>query len=198
MVSVTVVNVPWASAAGLAVAVGVAAVVRNKAALVTAVAMIAPACVSFSLMYGLFGSWGTAGALSLRFAAVVGCGVMVGSLVDVDALMRALQTWLPAPMVYVVGSVARLVPLAASRLRIIQQVQRSRGVTPRRWRLVVPLVVGLVVDASARSRPLSRTGIGVPGRRSVLYPVRDRVWERVVRWGMVIVTCAVCMWGVMR
>ncbi len=196
MVSVTVLNAPWASAIGVAVAVVASLIIRNKAATLAAVTIIIPACVSFSLMYGLFGSWSTAAALSLRFAAVVGCGVMFGSLVNPDALMRALQTWLPAPIVYVVGSVVRLIPLATSRMRTIQQIQRSRGVKPQRRKLVIPLVVGLVTDAAQRSRPLSRTGIAQPGQRTVLYPVRDRAWERVVRYGMVALMFAACVWGV--
>lgn len=196
MVSVTVLNAPWASAIGIGVAVVASLIIRNKAATLAAVTIIIPACVSFSLMYGLFGSWSTAAALSLRFAAVVGCGVMFGSLVNPDALMRALQTWLPAPIVYVVGSVVRLIPLATSRMRTIQQIQRSRGVKPQRRKLVIPLVVGLVTDAAQRSRPLSRTGIAQPGRRTVLYPVRDRAWERVVRYGMVALMCVACVWGI--
>ncbi|MDU6479976.1 MAG: hypothetical protein E6534_09095, partial [Corynebacterium kroppenstedtii] len=52
MVSVTVINAPWASAIGVAVAVVAAIVIRNKAATLTAVTIIIPACVSFSLMYG--------------------------------------------------------------------------------------------------------------------------------------------------
>ena len=110
--------------------------------------------------------------------------------------MRALQTWLPASIVYVVGSVVRLIPMATSRMRAIQQIQRSRGVKSQRRKLVIPLVVGLVTDAAQRSRPLSRTGIAQPGRRTVLYPVRDRAWERMVRFGMVAVMCAACVWGI--
>ncbi|MDU7286122.1 MAG: energy-coupling factor transporter transmembrane component T [Corynebacterium kroppenstedtii] len=196
MVSVTVINAPWASAIGVSVAVVASLIIRNKAATLAAVTIIIPACVSFSLMYGLFGSWATAAALSLRFAAVVGCGVMFDSLVNPDALMRALQTWLPASIVYVVGSVVRLIPMATSRMRAIQQIQRSRGVKSQRRKLVIPLVVGLVTDAAQRSRPLSRTGIAQPGRRTVLYPVRDRAWERMVRFGMVAVMCAACVWGI--
>lgn len=174
---------------------------RHRRALVAALLLAVPATVSYALIYVPFADdgWATTGELSLRFAAMTASGLVLLSFIDADALMRDLQLRIPAPLVYMVGSVVRLLPMAQQRWRTIRQVQRSRGV-PDSWRArfncVLPLVVGLVVDAGHRARPLQRTGIGDSGPRSVLVAVPDTPAQRVARWGMVAAVVAVAVAGV--
>lgn len=164
---------------------------RRLTALAAAGVLSVPAAVSYALIYVPFAAdgWATAGDLSLRFAAMTASGLVLFSFVDADDLMRDLQLRIPAPLVYMVGSVVRLLPMSRQRWQTIRQVQRSRGV-PDSWRAriscVLPLVVGLVVDAGHRSRPLQRTGIGEPGPRTLLVPVADTAAQSVARWLMVL------------
>ncbi|RRQ15352.1 energy-coupling factor transporter transmembrane component T family protein [Corynebacterium bovis] len=185
---------------------------RQRRAVVAAAVVSVPAAVGFALMYVPFGAdvvarvapavlggvpvtsdgAATAGRLTLRVAAVVVTGLVLAAEVDLDRLMRALQPSVPAPVVYVVGSVVRLLPMARDRWRTIRNIQAARGVPVRSWRSridsVLPLVVGLVDDAAQRSRPLQRTGVGTPGPRTVLRPVPNPVGQRVVRWGVIVAT----------
>ena len=165
---------------------------RQLRALGASLLLTVPATVSYALIYVPFSAegWTTAGGLSLRFAAMTASGLVLLSFVDVDDLMCSLQLRVPAPLVYMVGSVVRLLSMARRRWSTIREVQRSRGV-PDTWRArascVLPLVVGLVVEAGHRSRPLQRTGIGDPGPRTLLDPVDDPWQERVGRRLLVLV-----------
>lgn len=197
VVVVMVAHDPWVSGAFLAASAVLALATgrRHRRALFAALVIAVPATVSYGLIYVPFADdgWATTGDLSLRFAAMTASGLVLLSYVDADDLMRDLQLRIPAPLVYMVGSVVRLLPMAQQRWRTIRQVQRSRGV-PDTWRArtscVLPLVVGLVVDAGHRSRPLQRTGIGDPGPRSVLVPVADPPAQRIARWGIIVAALA--------
>lgn len=213
IVTVMVLHNPWVSAAFLLDAVLLAcAGRRQRRALTAGLVLSVPAFLSYALIYVPFGdvevarvvvpvtsdgAW-IAWDLGLRFAAMTCSGLVLGSFVDVDALMRRLQLSVPAPLVYMVGTVVRLLPMAQQRWRTIRQVQASRGVDVETWRsrgaTVLPLVVGLIDDASQRARPLQRTGIGEPGTRTLLVPVPDSAVQRVCRWlmllGVVVVVVA--------
>lgn len=170
-------------------------------ALGASLVLAVPAGLSYVLIYVPFADdgWASAGSLALRFTAMTTSGLVLLSFVDADALMRDLQLRIPAPLVYMVGSVLRLLPMAQQRWVAIRQIQRSRGM-PDSWRArfscVLPLVVGLVVDAGHRSRPLQRTGIGEPGPRTVLVPVEDSLAQQIVRWAMIVATVGVIVAGV--
>ena len=154
-----------------------------------------PAFIGFGLMYAPFNGLDVALALGLRFLAATTVALVCGSFVDLDELMRTLQTRLPAKLVYIIGSTARLYPMARQRLRTIREVRMSRGVPVRGFRancsLVLPLVVGLVDDAAQRARPLQRTGIGEPGPRTVLRPVGETRLDWAIRIGAVVFTAVV-------
>lgn len=171
-------------------------VVRTpRRSLVTAAVISLPAFVGFGLMYAPFNGLDVALALGLRFLAATTVALVCGSFVDLDELMRTLQTRLPAKLVYIIGSTARLYPMARQRLRTIREVRISRGVPVRGFRancsLVLPLVVGLVDDAAQRARPLQRTGIGEPGPRTVLRPVGETRLDWVIRISAVVFTAVV-------
>ena len=171
-------------------------VVRTpRRSLVTAAVISLPAFIGFGLMYAPFNGLDVALALGLRFLAATTVALVCGSFVDLDELMRTLQTRLPAKLVYIIGSTARLYPMARQRLRTIREVRISRGVPVRGFRancsLVLPLVVGLVDDAAQRARPLQRTGIGEPGPRTVLRPVGETRLDWAIRIGAVVFTAVV-------
>lgn len=171
-------------------------VVRTpRRSLVTAAVISLPAFIGFGLMYAPFNGLDVALALGLRFLAATTVALVCGSFVDLDELMRTLQTRLPAKLVYIIGSTARLYPMARQRLRTIREVRMSRGVPVRGFRancsLVLPLVVGLVDDAAQRARPLQRTGIGEPGPRTVLRPVGETRLDWAIRVGAVVFTAVV-------
>lgn len=210
IIMVMVLHDPWVSGGFLVIA-GLLGMTgrRHRRALVAGVVLSLPAFVSYALIYVPFGdvevarvlipvtsdgawiAWG----LGLRFMAMTCAGLVLGSFVDADALMRRLQLSIPAPLVYMVGTVVRLLPMAQQRWRTIRQVQASRGVDVDTWRsrgaTVLPLVVGLIDDAAQRARPLQRTGIGDPGRRTLLEPVVDSTVQRACRWLMVFTVVAV-------
>lgn len=196
MVILTVSNNPSVSAAGLLLVLLLGIAYRRRSVLIATALMGIPAAVSFSLMYGLFGQWQSAAELSVRFAAILSGGLLFFSFVDADQLLRAMSTRVPAPIVFILGSITRMSQLAQLRLQTIRQIQQSRGMKVRRFswnHVLLPLIVGMVTDAAERSRPLQRTGIAQPGPRTVLYPVDDRAVERVARWALVIGTAAICV-----
>ena len=189
-----------------AVVVGAVFLSTPRRVLLPTLAIGLPACLGFVLMYAPFGEqpgwWiitrdglSTALNLGIRFLAVTAVALLGMSKVDVDRLMRALQPRVPAPMLYVVGSMARLYPIARNRLHSIRQVHQSRGIDTStltaKLNMVLPLIVGLVDDAAQRSRPLQRLGVGTPGPRTVLHDVSDTPVEKVLRWGALAVTLAV-------
>lgn len=216
IVTVMVLHNPWVSGAFLLLAVVLSfAGRRQRRALTTGLVLSVPAFLSYALIYVPFGdvevarvlipvtsdgAW-IAWDLGLRFAAMTCSGLVIGSFVDADALMRRLQLSVPAPLVYMVGTVVRLLPMAQQRWRTIRQVQASRGVEVDTWRArgatVLPLVVGLIDDASQRARPLQRTGIGEPGPRTLLMPVADSTAQQLCRWLMVVAVAVVIVVGVL-
>lgn len=214
IITVMVLHDPWASAVFLTGAFLLAlAGRRQRRALIAGLVLSVPAFLSYMLIYVPFGdvevarvlipitsdgAW-VAFGLGLRFMAMTCVGLVLGSFVDADALMRRLQLSVPAPLVYMVGTVVRLLPMAQQRWRTIRQVQTSRGVDVDTWRsrgaTVLPLVVGLIDDAAQRARPLQRTGIGEPGTRTLLVPVADSALQQVCRWLMLLGVVAVFVAG---
>lgn len=173
-----------------------------------ATAISLPAFVGFTLMYGPFGRepwWGIitrdgmhiAISLGLRFVAATTIGLTIGYFINLDRLMRSLQTKAPAKLVYVLGSTFRLYPMAKARVETIRQIQATRGINihswSARWGVILPLIVGLVDDAAQRARPLQRTGIGEPGRRTILRPVPDHPIDHIIRIVVVVAVIAIAM-----
>ena len=209
VVGVLIANDWRISLATWVVAAVIAVVYRSAGkAFLGATAISLPAFLGFTLMYGPFGQqpgWSIltrdgmeiALSLGLRFLAATTIGLTIGHFIDLDRLMRSVQTRAPAKLVYVLGSTFRLYPMAKARVETIRQIQATRGINihswSARWGVVLPLIVGLVDDAAQRARPLQRTGIGSPGRRTVLRPVPDRPIDHVIRIVVVIAVVAVAV-----
>lgn len=170
---------------------------KTHKAFVSGLVIAAPAFLGFILMYVPFSEdgWHIALELGVRFLSATTVGLVFLSLVDVDALMRALQPVLPPKLLYVVGSVSRLYPLAQQRLRTIKEIRISRGLPATGIRatmaIVLPLVVGLVDDAAQRARPLTHKGIGLPGKRTVLRPVSIQLRDKLVQVAVVLISLLV-------
>jgi len=210
VVLVLVAHNVWVSAAAIAVAVMVAAVTRRaRGPLLAAVALAIPTGVGLMLMYAPFGRHPVLGpitsdgaliaaTLTLRLFAAAAVGLTLGSLIDGDRLMRAMQEHVPAKLVYVAASTVRLYSMARARLETLRQVTAARGLPTSGFRanasLAMPLIVGLVDDAAMRSRPLQRTGIGEPGPRTVLNPVPNPLGQRVLRWVLIVATAVAVVW----
>lgn len=170
-----------------------------------------PAFIGFGLMYVPFGhepGWWiitrdglrTTVDLGARFLSATTAGLVICSFISVDSLMRALQPRVYSPLLYVLGSTTRLYPMASARWNDIRQIRITRGVevdsVQAKAAMVLPLIVGLVDDAAQRSRALQRTGIGEPGRRTVLRPVRETWVDWLLRGlalGVLVVECGVAI-----
>ncbi|VZH86469.1 energy-coupling factor transporter transmembrane component T family protein [Corynebacterium rouxii] len=142
----------------------------------------------------------TALLLGMRLLGATAAALCVGSTINTDELMRAVQPRVNPKLLYVIASTLRLYPLAKARLEIIRQTHITRGIDVHsirgRWGLVLPLVVGLVDNAAQRARPLQRTGIGHPGPRTVLRPVPVRTHDVIIQLLAVCATIAVCIWSI--
>lgn len=198
--SVLIANNLWISLGLWALCACVSVWGRTHKAFTAALLIAAPAFLGFTLMYVPFSEdgWRIALELSLRFLSATTVGLIFISLVDVDQLMRAIQPVVSAKLVYIVGSVSRLYPLAQQRLATIREIRVTRNLPIRGVRaniaIMMPLVVGLVDDAGQRARPLTHLGIGNPGSRTVLRPVpwqrRDVVVQVLAVLGLVAVIVA--------
>lgn len=198
------------SLTALGIAILLAAFFRPaRGPLFAAVLLAIPTTVGLFLMHAPFGrhpvfgpltsdGMQLAGLLSLRLFGAAAIGLTLGSFVDGDRLMRAMQEQFPAKIVYVVGSTIRLYPMARARVETLNQMFTVREVNTAGVRgklnFVMPLIVGLVDDAAQRARPLQRTGIGEPGPRTVLNPVANPAGQRALRWVLIAATCATIVW----
>ncbi len=179
-----------------------------------ALAVIAgPLLLSSFLLHGLFfPEGGTVLAVlgparvtseGLFFAAVMGLRMTVFSAVLLTAAMTLdIPRFLAAmthrgwnrKLVFIIGSALGLIPHVALRARQITRAQQARGlvvgrspVSRARALLMVttPLVIGLLVDASERTRMLEARGFSSPGTRTSYLPDTDSASQRTVRLVMV-------------
>lgn len=187
---------------------------------------LGPLLMSSLVLHGLFfpegttvlAEWGPARvtAEGLEFAALMGLrtAVFTGVLltaaltVSIPELISTLthRGW-NRKLVFVLGSAVGLLPQVAERARQITRAQQARGLVVRaglRSRLhgllmvTVPLVTGLLIDASERTHLLEARGFSSSGPRTSYLPDTDTPAQRAARWLM---TAAVlvfaCAWYVL-
>jgi energy-coupling factor transport system permease protein len=96
-------------------------------------------------------------------------------------------------LIFVTGSAVQTIPRMLERAGEIVDAQRARGLDTegspwRRVRGVVPLAGPMVLSALSeveeRTMALEARAFSAPGRRTTLRPMRDRGWERALRWAL--------------
>ncbi|WP_247828047.1 energy-coupling factor transporter transmembrane component T [Arthrobacter antioxidans] len=181
-----------------------------------AITLIAgPLLLSSLLLHGLFFPEGTTVLLDLgvarvtaeglAFAALMGLRMTVFTAVLLTAAMTLDIPDLLATMthrgwnrklVFVVGSAVGLIPHVAQRARRISRAQQARGLVVGRGpfsrvrallTVLTPLVIGLLVDASERTRMLEARGFSSPGARTSYLPDSDTARQRTARRAMLAV-----------
>lgn len=206
---VVAVNRPWASAAVLAVALALGTLVaRGISVVATTVALSLPAAASMVLIHAPYGEHRVAplltsdglvlsGALSLRFAALMGCVLASAASLKVADIAKWLQgSRLGYKVAYVVGSSLQSIPQGAQAVAAVRDANLLAGVKigvhtvlPR---LVIPVIARLLTQGAQRGQALAAIGFDEPGPRTVLEPVDNPGWQRALRWAMVVATLAVC------
>jgi len=144
-------------------------------------------------------------AEGLSFAALMGLRMTVFTAVLLTAAMTLDIPDLLATMthrgwnrklVFVVGSAVGLIPHVAQRARSITRAQQARGLVVGRGPLsrfralltvLTPLVIGLLVDASERTRLLEARGFSSTGPRTSYLRDTDTAGQRTARRVMVAV-----------
>lgn len=118
----------------------------------------------------------------------------------------AERRWPFAPA-YLFVATLQAMPRLVDRARTVREAQRARGLRVRgslgrRWRalrlLVFPLVVGALAEIEERTLALETRAAQHRGPRTPLDPPRDRLGDRLIRWGSVAVALAAIVWRVAR
>jgi energy-coupling factor transport system permease protein len=170
--------------------------------------VVIPFAISLFVIQGLFWTNGTPvvqlGPLSLkqeglafaaqstgRIMAVVGSFLLLALTTRPDHLMLALsERGVPKTITYVVVTTIQIVPRFQAKASSILDAQHARGletggsfmgrvraVAP----LVVPLVLGSIMDVDERAMALEARGFSKSGPKSSLIVLHDPAWERVLR-----------------
>lgn len=206
-----VINRPWVSAAviALALAAGTARV-RNASLAVAVGALALPVALSMLLIHAPYGAariaplltadgLAVAGVLTLRFVALISSLLAAGTFFTVADLAKALQA-VPGGnrLSYLAGSTLQLFPQGAARVRAVRDANalRGRAVTVKTVvpHLIMPVLTELLTTGAARGQALETAGYDIEGPRTVLRPVPDSPWQRVVRWGFPLLCLGVAVW----
>lgn len=172
-----------------------------------------PFAISLFIIQGFFWTGGTVvqqiGPLSLKaegvWFAVRGTGRIVVAISGFlllnyttrsDELMLALsQKGLPNSISYVILSTLQVVPRFQAKANTILDAQRSRGLETEgnflvRARallpMVLPLILGSIIDIDERAIALEVRAFGRPGARTSLLSLHDTTAQRVVRRLMIL------------
>jgi energy-coupling factor transport system permease protein len=187
--------------------------------------IVLPLTVSLLLVRGLFWPSGTPlvalGPFSLkeeglRFTAVIVARILVVAssflLLSLttrpDALMITLaQRGLSGTISYIMLTTLQIVPHFQTKAETILAAQQSRGLEVRgsllrRIRalvpLVIPLILGSIVDIEERAMALEARAFSLPGPRTSVLILPDPPAERAVRWlmagGMLALILARIVW----
>jgi energy-coupling factor transport system permease protein len=173
------------------------------------VKVVLPFAVSLVLVQGLFWQGGTPliglGPLSLkreglifaiqstgRILLIVGSFVLFSTATRPDALMTALvERGVSARLSYIVLATLQIVPRFQNKASAILDSQQARGLEIegsllRRVRallpLVVPLILGSLVEIEDRAIALEARAFNRAGPRTSLLVLTDNPWEQRLRW----------------
>lgn len=155
---------------------------------------------------------GFAALMGLRMAVFTGVLLTAALTVRIPELISTLthRGW-NRKLVFVLGSAVGLLPHVAERARQITRAQQARGLIvrgglPSRVRallmVTVPLVTGLLIDASERTQLLEARGFSSSGPRTSYLPDTDTPAQRAARWlmagGVLVFSCAWYILGSQR
>jgi energy-coupling factor transport system permease protein len=167
-----------------------------------------PFAISVFVIQGLFWTGGTPvvylGPLSVksegllfaaqstgRILAIVGSFLLLSLTVRPDALMIALdQRGAPKSLTYIVLATIQIAPRFQAKANTILDAQRARGLETeggvgRRVRallpLVVPLVLGSIIDIEERAMSLEARAFSREGAKTSLLVLRDSAAQKVAR-----------------
>jgi energy-coupling factor transport system permease protein len=176
--------------------------------------VVLPFAISLFIVQGIFWPGGTPligwGPVSLKVEGVLfairGSGrilVIVSSFLLLslttrpDALMIALsQRGLPDSIAYIVLTTIQIVPRFQAKANMILDAQRARGLETegnllRRIRallpLVVPLILGSIVDIEERAMALEARAFSRKGEKTSLMVLSDSTAQKIVRWAILLI-----------
>jgi energy-coupling factor transport system permease protein len=185
--------------------------------------VVAPFAVSLFLVQGLFWTHGTpligVGPLSFkvegiayaatgvgRIAVLVGSFLLLSFSTPPDALMLALtERGMPGGLAYIILTTIQIVPRFQARAQQILDAQQSRGLETQgnliqRTRalvpLVVPLILGSIVDIEERAIALEARAFSRQGPKTSLLILRDTPFQAVARRGIVAAALALVIWRI--
>lgn len=195
------VNHPWVSAVVIAGSqLGALARLRNFSVAAATVALAVPVGISMLLIHAPFGDQPgflffsldgslTAAELTLRFVALISVLLAAASAMTVADLAKSLQgsRLLGSRLAYIVGSAIQLLPQGSVELASVRDANQLRGRSIRGpiralRHVGIPLITRLLTGGAARTIPLEVAGMDAPGPRTLLRPVPDSAFERVLRW----------------
>ena len=137
-----------------------------------------------------------------RIACMLGASLLLLFTTHPSALMSALtERGLPSSLAYVVVSVLQIIPVMQARVQTILDAQRARGLETEgslRVRagaivpLVVPLVLGSLLDVEERAMVLESRAFRAHRAKTSLIEIRDTPRQRAFRIGIV-VTAILCI-----
>jgi energy-coupling factor transport system permease protein len=184
---------------------------------------VLPFAVSVLLIQGFFWPGGEPlvglGPLSLKREGLVFAAASIGRILALvssfllfalttrpDRLMSALaQRGLPGSLAYVIVATLQIVPRFQAKATSILNAQQARGLETqgsllRRARavlpLVVPLVLGSLVDVEERALAIESRAFNHPGPKTSLVELYDAPWETRLRWGLLVAMLGVVIVGV--
>ena len=182
---------------------------------------IAPLVISVFLVQGFFWPDGTPifhlGPFSLKEEGVLFAVRTVGRLLVIlssflllsftarpDTLMVTLNRHgVPNSISYIVLSTLQIVPRFRAKANAIVDAQRSRGLETEgnllvRVRtlgpLVMPLLLGSIVDIEERAIALEVRAFGRQGPKTSLLVLHDTAWQRVFRLLLLLAALGVIVW----
>lgn len=141
-----------------------------------------------------------AGALSLRFFALVGVVLAAVACVTVPDVAKAIQASRAGHKVaYIVGASLQLLPRGTRVVGVVRDANLLEGRRPG-WRnlagrYIGPVVSLLLYQATAQAKALTAVGFDQPGPRTVLRPVPDSRGQRAFRWAVAGMGLAVVGWS---
>lgn len=138
---------------------------------------------------------GYAYLVASRLLAVIAAAMLLLLTTHPGDLMVALsERGLPPSLAYILSSSLQIIPQMQIKARAIMEAQRARGLETegsllRRARalppLLIPLVLGSLVDVEERAIALEARAFRAPGLKTVWRPLADSAAQRWLRWGLI-------------